>query len=298
MRYQACDDKLCYPPVTDDVAWTVDVVGTRGRVTRTQPDVFDRIAFGTGEQPLLSPRLPRLRQSPSRDPTMVSARLDEFTVAATTGGYQSVDDFLTFIKNAENGVKEEGLFEGRGPLAILLLVLLGGLALNLTPCVLPMIPINLAIIGAGAKAGSRSRGFVLGGVYGAAMALVYGLLGVIVITTASKFGTINASPWFNLVDRRRVRRSRNGDVRRAHDRFLAIRRIGGHGCLGQGHGCARVRHGGDRGAARGRVRRARRHPSRAVLERSVRAGNGRWRSACRSCWAWGWRSPGRSPGRV
>ena len=47
------------------------------------------------------------------------------------------------------------MFEGRGPLAILLLVLLGGLALNLTPCVLPMIPINLAIIGAGAQAGSR-----------------------------------------------------------------------------------------------------------------------------------------------
>ena len=54
------------------------------------------------------------------------------------------------------------MFEGRGPLAILLLVLLGGLALNLTPCVLPMIPINLAIIGAGAQAGSRGRGFLLG----------------------------------------------------------------------------------------------------------------------------------------
>ena len=49
-----------------------------------------------------------------------------------------------------------------------------------------------------AKAGSRSRGFLLGGVYGAAMALVYGVLGVIVITTASTFGTINASPWFNV----------------------------------------------------------------------------------------------------
>ena len=45
------------------------------------------------------------------------------------------------------------MFEGRGPLAILLIVLVGGLALNLTPCVLPMIPINLAIIGAGAQAG-------------------------------------------------------------------------------------------------------------------------------------------------
>ena len=95
-------------------------------------------------------------------------------------------------------MKEPGLFEGRGPLAILLLVLLGGLALNLTPCVLPMIPINLAIIGAGARSGSRARGFLLGGAYGGAMALVYGVLGVIVILTAGTFGTINASPWFNL----------------------------------------------------------------------------------------------------
>ena len=95
-------------------------------------------------------------------------------------------------------MKERGLFEGRGPLAILLIVFLGGLALNLTPCVLPMIPINLAIIGAGAQAGSRSRGFLLGAAYGAAMALVYGVLGLVVILTAGTFGTINSSPWFNL----------------------------------------------------------------------------------------------------
>ena len=70
----------------------------------------------------------------------------------------------------ERRARTRGLFEGRGPLAILLLVFLGGLALNLTPCVLPMIPINLAIIGAGSQAGSRGRGFLLGGAYGAAMA--------------------------------------------------------------------------------------------------------------------------------
>ena len=116
----------------------------------------------------------------------------------TTGGYLGAKDFLEFIHNAENGVKPRGLFEGRGPLAILLLVFLGGLALNLTPCVLPMIPINLAIIGAGAQAGSRARGFLLGAAYGGAMALVYGALGVIVILTAGTFGTINSSPWFNL----------------------------------------------------------------------------------------------------
>jgi len=90
------------------------------------------------------------------------------------------------------------MFEGRGPLTILLLVLVGGLALNLTPCVLPMIPVNLAIIGAGAQAGSRARGFMLGGAYGAAMAAVYGAIGLVVILTAGTFGSINSSPWFNL----------------------------------------------------------------------------------------------------
>jgi len=126
------------------------------------------------------------------------AKLDGFTVLGTAGGYLGADEFLTFIRNAETGVQARGMFEGRGPLAILVLVLIGGLALNLTPCVLPMIPINIAIIGAGAQAGSRGRGFLLGSAYGGAMALVYGAIGLVVILTAGTFGTINSSPWFNL----------------------------------------------------------------------------------------------------
>src|SRR5207245_10346829 len=118
--------------------------------------------------------------------------LDNFTVMGTTGGYLGARDFLEFIHNAETGVKPHGWFEGRGPLAILLIVFLGGLALNLTPCVLPMIPINLATIGAGAQAGSRGRGFLLGGAYGAAMALVYGVLGLVVILTTGTFGALNS----------------------------------------------------------------------------------------------------------
>jgi thiol:disulfide interchange protein len=60
-----------------------------------------------------------------------------------------------------------------------------------------MIPINLGIIGAGAAQKRRGRGFLLGATYGAAMALVYGVLGLVVILTTGTFGTINASPWFN-----------------------------------------------------------------------------------------------------
>jgi thiol:disulfide interchange protein len=81
---------------------------------------------------------------------------------------------------------------------VLLLALLGGLALNLTPCVLPLIPINLAILGAGRRASSRHRGLMIGAAYGGAMAAVYGVLGAAVVVTSSAFGAINASPWFNV----------------------------------------------------------------------------------------------------
>ncbi len=197
LRYQACDETICYAPARAETSWTLNVVPAGTATTPAHADVFGAITFGTGSVPpaVIAPL--KAAAAGERDEAALAA-LDDFGVAGTTGGYVGASDFLQFIHNAEAGVVERGLFEGRGPLAILILVLLGGLALNLTPCVLPMIPINLAIIGAGSQAGTRSRGFLLGGVYGAAMALVYGVLGLVVILTAGTFGTINSSPWFNL----------------------------------------------------------------------------------------------------
>ncbi|MBI4263143.1 MAG: thioredoxin family protein [Acidobacteria bacterium] len=200
LRYQACDETVCYFPVTAATGWTLRIVPAGAPITAVHDDLMAGIPFGRGAAPALPAPVvePRLDEpvGPS-DERDVLAQLGSFTVLGSTGGYLGTQDFLTFIQNAETGVQESGWFEGRGPLAILLIVFLGGLALNLTPCVLPMIPINLAIIGAGAQAGSRRRGILLGATYGAAMAFVYGLLGLIVILTASTFGTINASPWFN-----------------------------------------------------------------------------------------------------
>ena len=202
MRYQACDDKVCYLPQHAETSWALHIVPADVATSASHADVFDRIAFGTGsapapslQAPASSPGAELARPAPSPQPPAPS--LDTFTVLGASGGYQGSAEFLRFIHDAESGVKPRGLLEGRGPLAILLIVFLGGLALNLTPCVLPMIPINLAIIGAGAQAGSRRRGFLLGAAYGAAMAVVYGILGLVVILTAGTFGTINASPWFN-----------------------------------------------------------------------------------------------------
>jgi len=202
LRYQACDANLCYAPASAVVQWTIPVLAPGQTKNAAADPVFGTIKFGTGEKPAASSTPPPVvggaKPTAAAPSGNDAAKLDAFNVLGTTGGYQGTGDFLKFIHDAENGVKQRGLFEGRGPLMILLIVLVGGLALNLTPCVLPMIPINLAIIGAGAQASSRTRGFLLGSAYGGAMAIVYGVLGLVVILTAGTFGTINASPWFNL----------------------------------------------------------------------------------------------------
>jgi thiol:disulfide interchange protein len=134
-------------------------------------------------------------------------------IAASAAGYLKAEPFLAFLK-AQDGAADEGNRAGggftsfardpsrflseRGWWLTVLLILAGGLLLNLTPCVLPMIPINLAIIGAGARQGSRRRGFLLGGIYGAGMALAYGVLGLTVVVTGGFFGALQSHPVFNL----------------------------------------------------------------------------------------------------
>ena len=100
-------------------------------------------------------------------------------------GYMSADRFVTFLENRE---PEPSPFGGAGALLTLLLIMLGGLALNLTPCVLPMIPVNLLVIGK-----SASRGLL----YGLGIALAYGALGVAAAVGGLAFGAIQSSPWFN-----------------------------------------------------------------------------------------------------
>ena len=98
-------------------------------------------------------------------------------------GYMRAEEFIAFLEN-----REVDSLAGHGVWALLILVLLGGLAMNLTPCVLPMVPINLMIIGRSAKRGAA---------YGLGIALAYGVLGVGAAVGGLAFGTIQGSPWFN-----------------------------------------------------------------------------------------------------
>ena len=171
VAYQGCSEQgMCFRPET--VEFALDASESTGN-----QDASDATVSGDWEK-----------------------ALENFTVAGNKGGYMNAEDFLAFLDQSESGAVDSSTsnFERHGITLVLLFILLGGLALNLTPCVLPMIPVNLAIIGAGAQAGSKQRGFALGGVYGLGIALAYGVLGVVVVLTGSNFGTLQANPWFNL----------------------------------------------------------------------------------------------------
>jgi thioredoxin:protein disulfide reductase len=120
--------------------------------------------------------------------------LEKFEIISTLKGEADVQKFTTFLSGQS---EDENFLKGKGIFVIIFIILGGGLLLNFTPCVLPIIPINLAIIGAGSKADSRWSGFVRGGIYGLGITIAYGTLGLFAVRGATVFGTLNSTAWFN-----------------------------------------------------------------------------------------------------
>ena len=82
-------------------------------------------------------------------------------------------------------------FLSGGLLLQLALVFVGGLALNLTPCVFPLIQITIGFF----LAQKRGRGWLLALAYALGMVATYSTLGVAAALTGSLFGAALQSPW-------------------------------------------------------------------------------------------------------
>jgi thiol:disulfide interchange protein DsbD len=84
------------------------------------------------------------------------------------------------------------------PALALPLVFLGGVLTSFTPCIYPMIPITVALIG-GQSAGERrvrkGRVVALTLAYVTGLAAVYAALGVLAGVTGSLFGSVSANRW-------------------------------------------------------------------------------------------------------
>ena len=173
VTFQGCNDSECYFPETRQ--WKINPDHSIASLDDAAPQTKNAVTGGALGQ--------------------------GFHVAARASGFLGSDKLLRLLDESRGVVPESkdlfSNFAKFGMIATVGLILLGGLALNLTPCVLPMIPINLAILGAGAQNQNRRRSFLLGATYGGGMAFAYGSLGLVVVLTGSKFGTLNATSWFN-----------------------------------------------------------------------------------------------------
>ncbi|HEY4001927.1 MAG TPA: cytochrome c biogenesis protein CcdA [Candidatus Xenobia bacterium] len=88
----------------------------------------------------------------------------------------------------------------RGWLIALAVIFVQGLALNLTPCVYPLIPITISFFGSQSvddpdPVRQRTRTFLLASTYVLGMCTTYSILGVFAALTGHLFGSALQSPW-------------------------------------------------------------------------------------------------------
>lgn len=154
LEYQACNDVSCMPPTETTTNFEIEVIENK-EVTEADNN---------------------------------QSKTDEFS---------STDKVTPEVVNPVNATDNDSsiasTLESSGLFLSLIFVFLAGLALNLTPCVYPLIPITIGYFGGQAE-GKTSRLVMLGLLYMLGMALTYSVVGVVTSLSGAVFGTLLQNP--------------------------------------------------------------------------------------------------------
>lgn len=204
LGYQACDDMSCLPPADVPFVKVVKVEGGRpaaapagAGTAEVKPAPAEKSGQKVEEKLQAEAGKAGVSPAGTQDPksreteSPVSDKPESATEPTAAAPVPAVSDPASHSSSSPSA--KGSPFEGKGLPVIFVLVFLGGLALNLTPCIYPIIPITVSYFGGQAE--GKKGGVVLHAVfYVLGMALTYSILGVIAAFTGGLFGAALSYP--------------------------------------------------------------------------------------------------------
>jgi thiol:disulfide interchange protein DsbD len=183
VSFQSCNDQVCLPPAS--VPFTVDVTVDGGAAPGAVA-ANDTVSHAPVDS-AASPRAPADTAAATGQGFMTAPPARAANAPASDDAIGQLEGAL---RSAGLGAIV-GVFHGT--FGFVLLLFLGGLALNLTPCVFPMLGITVSIFGARRKEAlpkviANALAYVLG------ISVMYTLLGVVAALTGGLFGSALQNP--------------------------------------------------------------------------------------------------------
>ncbi len=188
--YQGCKNNLCFLPQNKEMKVELVVAGS---AIADQPD---SALLDAPVQPVQEFQLVQdieKSQPPKKDQSQETAIADHPDSALPDTSVQPVQE----IEKSQLPKKEQNPFQETadkfGLIGVLAAAFLWGILASLTPCVYPMIPVTVSVIGAGSS-GSVFRGFILSVFYVIGLSLTYAIFGTVAAWSGSLFGEYTNHP--------------------------------------------------------------------------------------------------------
>ncbi len=171
LHYQACNDRACFAP--KDIEFTVQLTMKEDSVKNDSTKINKKDSTEKTDSTDLG-------QKKDTSKTNTSLKENKRDTSQTVTSIDKKNEIADYIAS-------------KGLILTLILIFLGGLALNLTPCVYPLIPITISFFGANAT-GGKTQKLAMAIVYVLGMSVTYSILGLVAALTGGLFGSMLQSP--------------------------------------------------------------------------------------------------------
>jgi len=163
LKYQGCDASTCYPPAERTLEVETEILAADAEPAPANTEIFEAVRARTSH--------------PSSAPAGASAENAEEDPAVRFEGEVDVAGWLD-----------------RGPVLYVLFLAIGGLGLNLLPCVYPLIPVTMSLFAQQGE-GRPLKILPLAAAYTLGIALTFTVMGVLAALAGQSMGLVLQTPW-------------------------------------------------------------------------------------------------------